>query len=119
LVHSLVVQKVLSMYSVSFSSFPEPNAITVSRKLDGSQPLVGVDVDCGEIPDAAMTLAPMALFCEGKTTIRNVYSWRVKETERMVCVCAYTCTYILARICIYRISGAHTCALAPYTRWPS
>jgi len=63
-----------------------PNSITVSRNLDGSQPLKGVDVDCGMIPDAAMTLAPVALFCEGPTTIRNVYSWRVKETERMVAI---------------------------------
>jgi 3-phosphoshikimate 1-carboxyvinyltransferase len=42
-----------------------------------------VDVDCGEIPDAAMTLAVVALFAEGPTAIRNVYNWRVKETERM------------------------------------
>ena len=40
-------------------------------------------MDCGEIPDAAMTLAVIALFAEGPTAIRNVYSWRVKETERM------------------------------------
>lgn len=62
-----------------------PNSITVSRKMDGSQPLKGVDVDCGEIPDAAMTLATVALFVkDGKpTAIRNVYNWRVKETERM------------------------------------
>lgn len=61
------------------------NSITVSRKTDGSQPLKGVDTDCGEIPDAAMTLATVALFVEdGKpTSIRNVYNWRVKETERM------------------------------------
>ena len=45
--------------------------------------LKGVDVDCIDIPDAAMTLAVVALFANGKTTIRNVASWRVKETERM------------------------------------
>lgn len=45
--------------------------------------LQGVDVDCGEIPDAAMTLAVVALFADGPTAIRNVYNWRVKETERM------------------------------------
>lgn len=63
----------------------KPNSITVSRRMDGSQPLKGVDVDCGEIPDAAMTLSTLALFVQdGKpTAIRNVYNWRVKETERM------------------------------------
>eukprot|EP00640_Fibrocapsa_japonica_P001111 CAMPEP_0113938608 /NCGR_PEP_ID=MMETSP1339-20121228/5021_1 /TAXON_ID=94617 /ORGANISM="Fibrocapsa japonica" /LENGTH=436 /DNA_ID=CAMNT_0000941797 /DNA_START=69 /DNA_END=1379 /DNA_ORIENTATION=+ /assembly_acc=CAM_ASM_000762 len=58
-----------------------PNSITVSRK-EGTK-LKGVDVDCGSIPDAAMTLAVIALFAEGPTKIRNVYNWRVKETERM------------------------------------
>ncbi|CAM9529060.1 unnamed protein product [Chrysoparadoxa australica] len=59
----------------------EPNAMTVSR-VPGTK-LRGVDVDCGEIPDAAMTLAVIALFAEGPTAIRNVYNWRLKETERM------------------------------------
>lgn len=59
----------------------EPTRITVGR--DPSKPLRGVDVDAGNIPDAAMSLATTALFAEGKTAIRNVYNWRVKETERM------------------------------------
>lgn len=58
-----------------------PNSITVSR--DPGTKLRGVDVDCVDIPDAAMSLAPTALFAEGSTAIRNVYNWRVKETERM------------------------------------
>lgn len=45
--------------------------------------LRGIDVDLNHIPDAAMTIAAMALFAEGKTTIRNIYNWRVKETDRM------------------------------------
>merc|ERR1719343_1425960 len=67
-----------------------PNSVTVSRQTDGSQPLKGIDEDCGEIPDAAMTLATLALFVQdGKpTAIRNVYNWRVKETERMKAICA-------------------------------
>ena len=65
----------------------KPNSMTVSRRMDGSQPLKGVDIDCGEIPDAAMTLATVALFAEGQTAIRNVYNWRVKETERMKAIC--------------------------------
>lgn len=59
----------------------EPNSITVSR--ESGTKLRGVDVDCGDIPDAAMTLAVVALFAEGPTAIRNVYNWRLKETERM------------------------------------
>jgi 3-phosphoshikimate 1-carboxyvinyltransferase len=58
-----------------------PESITVTR--DANTPLKGIDVDCGKIPDAAMTLAVVALFADGPTTIRNVYSWRLKETERM------------------------------------
>mmetsp|Transcript_12577 Transcript_12577/g.43668 ORF Transcript_12577/g.43668 Transcript_12577/m.43668 type:complete len:152 (+) Transcript_12577:2-457(+) len=49
--------------------------------------LKAIDEDCEDIPDAAMTLAVCALFADGKTTIRNVGSWRVKETERMVAIC--------------------------------
>jgi 3-phosphoshikimate 1-carboxyvinyltransferase len=46
-------------------------------------PLVGVDMDMNHIPDAAMTIATTALFAKGTTTIRNVYNWRVKETDRL------------------------------------
>eukprot|EP01039_Chlorochromonas_danica_P003438 gene3438-3765_t len=59
-----------------------PNSITVSRS--ATRKLQGIDEDCGDIPDVAMTLAIVGLFAEGKTVIRNVYNWRVKETERMV-----------------------------------
>ena len=52
--------------------------------------LVGVDVDCLDIPDAAMTLAAVALVAKGDTAIRNVGSWRVKETERMKAIVAET-----------------------------
>jgi 3-phosphoshikimate 1-carboxyvinyltransferase len=45
--------------------------------------LRGIDVDLNHIPDAAMTLAVVALFAEGRTVIRNIYNWRVKETDRM------------------------------------
>lgn len=45
--------------------------------------LVALDVDCNHIPDAAMTLAILALFAEGTTTLRNIASWRVKETDRI------------------------------------
>ena len=45
--------------------------------------LKAVDHNCNDIPDAAMTLAVAALFADGQTAIRDVYNWRVKETERM------------------------------------
>lgn len=46
-------------------------------------PLKAVDVDLNHIPDAAMTIATTALFAEGTTRIRNIYNWRVKETDRL------------------------------------
>ncbi|WGE53691.1 3-phosphoshikimate 1-carboxyvinyltransferase [Actinobacillus equuli] len=45
--------------------------------------LKGVDMDMNHIPDAAMTIATTALFAEGETIIRNIYNWRVKETDRL------------------------------------
>ncbi len=47
------------------------------------KPLTGVDMDMNHIPDAAMTIATTALFATGSTTIRNIYNWRVKETDRL------------------------------------
>jgi len=46
-------------------------------------PLHGIDIDLNHMPDAAMTVATTALFAEGKTTIRNIYNWRIKETDRL------------------------------------
>lgn len=57
-----------------------PNWLKVSR---GSWPLKAIDLDCNHIPDAAMTLATMALYADGTTTLRNIASWRVKETDRI------------------------------------
>ncbi|WP_320823464.1 3-phosphoshikimate 1-carboxyvinyltransferase [Reinekea sp.] len=45
--------------------------------------LTAVDLDLNHIPDAAMTIAVAALFAEGTTVIRNIYNWRVKETDRI------------------------------------
>lgn len=45
--------------------------------------LKAIDLDCNHIPDAAMTLAVMAMFAKGTTTLRNIASWRVKETDRI------------------------------------
>jgi 3-phosphoshikimate 1-carboxyvinyltransferase len=48
--------------------------------------LKALDIDMVDMPDAAMTLATLALFADGPTTIRGIGSWRVKETERVVAV---------------------------------
>lgn len=45
--------------------------------------LQGIDMDMNHIPDAAMTIATTALFAQGETVIRNIYNWRVKETDRL------------------------------------
>lgn len=45
--------------------------------------LKAIDLDCNHIPDAAMTLAIAALYADGTTTLRNIASWRVKETDRI------------------------------------
>jgi 3-phosphoshikimate 1-carboxyvinyltransferase len=57
-----------------------PNWLEISR---GAWPLKAIDLDCNHIPDAAMTLAVMGLFANGPTTLRNIASWRVKETDRI------------------------------------
>jgi len=49
----------------------------------GNGRLRAIDLDCNHIPDAAMTLAVAALFADGTTTLRNIASWRVKETDRI------------------------------------
>ena len=58
-----------------------PNWLEIRR---GNWPLKAIDLDCNHIPDAAMTLGVMALYAEGPTTLRNIASWRVKETDRIV-----------------------------------
>ncbi|HEU0219373.1 MAG TPA: bifunctional 3-phosphoshikimate 1-carboxyvinyltransferase/cytidylate kinase [Gallionella sp.] len=50
--------------------------------------LKAIDLDCNHIPDAAMTLAVAALFADGTTTLRNIASWRVKETDRIAAMAA-------------------------------
>ena len=57
-----------------------PNWLEIHQ---GSWPLRAIDLDCNHIPDAAMTLAVMALYADGTTTLRNIASWRVKETDRI------------------------------------
>jgi len=58
-----------------------PNWIEAHAPINGR--LKAIDLDCNPIPDAAMTLAVAALFADGTTTLRNIASWRVKETDRI------------------------------------
>lgn len=57
-----------------------PNWLEVRR---GAWPMKGIELDCNHIPDAAMTLVVMALYADSPTTLRNIASWRVKETDRI------------------------------------
>ena len=54
--------------------------LTVAR---GEWPLRAITRNCNDIPDAAMTLAVMALYARGTTRLTHIGSWRVKETDRI------------------------------------
>ena len=56
----------------------ESNSATIMGKA-----LKGIDVDMSSMPDMVPTLAAIALFAEGKTTIRNVAHLRHKESDRL------------------------------------
>lgn len=58
------------------------NRLTVNGP-SGQSPLRGIDVDLGDMPDTAQTLAVIALFAEGPTRIRDIANLRVKETDRI------------------------------------
>jgi 3-phosphoshikimate 1-carboxyvinyltransferase len=62
-----------------------PGYIKVRR---GRWPLAPIQMDCTAIPDAAMTLAVMALFAEGTSRLEGIASWRVKETDRIAAMAA-------------------------------
>ena len=62
-----------------------PGWLSVHR---GRWPLRAISLDCNHIPDAAMTLAVMALYADGTTRLSNIASWRVKETDRIAAMAA-------------------------------
>ncbi|MCW5662999.1 MAG: bifunctional 3-phosphoshikimate 1-carboxyvinyltransferase/cytidylate kinase [Piscinibacter sp.] len=62
-----------------------PGWLEVKR---GRFPLQAITLDCNHIPDAAMTLAVMALYAQGTTRLTNIASWRVKETDRIAAMAA-------------------------------
>ena len=86
-----------------------PNTIKVSR---GAWPLKAIDLDCNHIPDAAMTLAVMALYADGTTTLRNIASWRVKETDR---IAAMACE--LRKLGAVVEEGADFIRVTPPAQW--
>ena len=78
----------------------------------GQWPLKAIDLDCNHIPDAAMTLAVMALYADGTTTLRNIASWRVKETDRIAAMAA-ECRKLGAVV----EEGADFIRITPPDRW--
>jgi len=75
-----------------------------------SNKLKALDLDCNHIPDAAMTLAVAALFADGTTTLRNIASWRVKETDRLAAMAAE-----LRQVGAVVIEGADFLSITPPT----
>ncbi len=86
-----------------------PNWLEVRR---GRWPLQAIDLDCNHIPDAAMTLAVMALYAQGNTTLRHIASWRVKETDRIAAMATE-----LRKLGASVTEGADFIAIAPPARW--
>ncbi|KAK2078199.1 hypothetical protein QBZ16_004067 [Prototheca wickerhamii] len=84
----------------------QARSITVQGPPRGE--LRAVDESCVDIPDAAMTLAVAALFARGTTVIRDVGSWRVKETERMKAIVAE-----LTKLGADVVEGADSCTITP------
>ena len=73
---------------IAFLDVIEQMGATVTRheswiEVTRGGPLQAIDLDLNHIPDAAMTVAMLALFADGTSRIRNIYNWRVKETDRM------------------------------------
>jgi 3-phosphoshikimate 1-carboxyvinyltransferase len=73
---------------VAFADLLQAMGARIERGADwieacASDGLRAVDWDCTSIPDAAMTAAVVAMFAPGRTTLRGIGSWRVKETDRI------------------------------------
>ena len=71
-----------------------PNWLHIQR---GAWPLKGITLNCNHIPDAAMTLAVMALYADHPTTLTDIGSWRVKETDRIAAM-AIECRKLGAQV---------------------
>ncbi len=86
-----------------------PGWIEVRR---GRWPLQAITLDCNAIPDAAMTLAVMALYAQGTTRLGGIASWRVKETDRIAAM-----TTELTRLGATVEAGDDFIAITPPVRW--
>ncbi len=87
----------------------EANAVEIKR---GAWPLKAITLDCNHIPDAAMTLAVMALYADGPTTLANIASWRVKETDRLTAMATE-----LRKLGASVQEGPDWLRVAPPTQW--
>jgi 3-phosphoshikimate 1-carboxyvinyltransferase len=86
-----------------------PSWLEVRR---GRFPLTAITLDCNAIPDAAMTLAALALFADGTTRLDNIASWRVKETDRLAAMATE-----LRKVGAGVEEGADWLAVTPPARW--
>jgi len=86
-----------------------PNWVHTRR---GAWPLKAIDMDCNQIPDAAMTLAVMALYADGPSTLRNIASWRVKETDRIAAMAVEA-----RKLGAHVEEGADWIRVHPITQW--
>ncbi|CBI38901.3 unnamed protein product, partial [Vitis vinifera] len=87
------------------------NSVTVTgppRDSSGRKHLRAIDVNMNEMPDVAITLAVVALYADGPTAIRDVASWRVKETERMIAICTE-----LRKLGATVVEGPDYCVITP------
>jgi len=87
----------------------EPGRLVVRR---GAWPLKAITLDCNHIPDAAMTLAVMALYADGTTRLDNIASWRVKETDRIAAMATE-----LRKLGAKVVEGADFIEVSPPSRW--
>ncbi|HEX7688609.1 MAG TPA: bifunctional 3-phosphoshikimate 1-carboxyvinyltransferase/cytidylate kinase, partial [Burkholderiaceae bacterium] len=78
----------------------------------GAWPLQAIALDCNHIPDAAMTLAVMALYADGATRLTNIASWRVKETDRIAAMAAE-----LRKVGATVVEGADFIEVSPPAAW--
>ena len=78
----------------------------------GRWPLAAIDLDCNHIPDAAMTLAVMALYADGPTRLTNIASWRVKETDRIAAMAVE-----LRKLGAVVVEGTDFIEIAPPLHW--
>ena len=86
-----------------------PNWLEVRQ---GRWPLSAITLDCNHMPDAAMTLAVMALYAHGTTRLTNIASWRVKETDRIAAMAAE-----LRKLGAAVAEGADFIAITPPRQW--